>query len=306
MSVSVAIETVTAREDGKGPLADDLAPTMAALARQSVAPDEVVIVIDDAVDARAAEEIRRRYPRAKLASSGARSNYFAAKNAGAAAATGDVVALLDADCVPAPDWLELLLARLEPGVGGVAGCTRYSGGSFAARTFSVADFSFVFERETGASTGMNINNIAFRRDLLLEHPFDARIRRNGGCYFLFNTLRAAGVNVVYEPRARTSHGFSGTLPLLKKHFDRGYDGVTVYRLDDSSVLRGTRAFRRFGALALAGITARRIILDWIKMARQRRQIGISAFALPYFCTVVVLTRFLELIGGMTAIARRSA
>ena len=119
-------------------------------------------------------------------------------------------------------------------------------------------------------------------------------------------LRAAGVRVAYEPRARTEHGFPGALRQLKKHFDRGYDGVTVYRLDDGGVLRGTRAFRRFGALALAGITARRVVLDWVRMARQRRQIGIAALTLPYFCAVVVATRTLELLGGMTAIARRRA
>ena len=38
------------------------------------------------------------------------------------------------------------------------------------------------------------------------------------------------------------------------------------------------------------------------MARRRRQIGISALALPYFCAVVVGTRMLELAGGFVAIA----
>ena len=303
MSVSVVVETVNARETPKRSLADDLAPTMEGLVRQSVAPDEILIVIDDAVSASDAGEVRRRYSYAKFATSGKQSNYFAAKNAGAAAAVGEIVALLDSDCVPAPDWLERLLSRFEPGVEGVAGCTRYSGRSLAARTLSVPDFSFVFEQENGASTGMNLNNVAFRRGILLQRPLDARIRRNGGCYFLFNQLRAAGVRVVYEPRARTTHGFAGALRQLKKHFDRGYEGVTVYRLDDRGVLRGTRAFRRFGALALAGITARRVFIDWIRMARQRRQIGIAAIMLPYFCAVVVATRTLQLIGGITAIAR---
>jgi glycosyltransferase involved in cell wall biosynthesis len=302
MSVSVVIETVTAREDTKRPVADELGPTMEALARQTVAPDEVLIVVDDGVDA---DELRRRYPHAKLVRC-EQSNYFAAKNAGAAAAAGDVVAMLDSDCVPAPDWLELLLARLEPGVGAVAGRTRYTGGSLAARTFSVPDFSFVLEQESGASTGMNINNVVFRRELLLRYPFDARIRRNGGCYFLFNQLRAAGTRMLYEPRARTAHGYSSASTLIRKHLDRGYDGVTVYRLDDGGVLRGTRAFRRFGALALVGITARRVAVDWMRLVRQRRQIGIPALALPYFWAVVVVTRSLELAGGLRACARSNA
>ena len=153
MSVSVVVETITTREDSKGALADDLRGTLEALAKQTVAPDEVIIVLDDHIEHGAADEVRRRYPYAKFAAS-KQSNYFAAKNAGAAIAAGDIVALLDGDCVPAPDWLELLLARLTPGVSGVAGHTRYSGGSLAARTLSVPDFSFVFEKESGASTGM--------------------------------------------------------------------------------------------------------------------------------------------------------
>jgi glycosyltransferase involved in cell wall biosynthesis len=301
MSVSVVVETVNAREDAKGSLADDLRGTLEALAKQSVAPDEVIIVLDDDVEPSAADEVRRRYPYAKFAAS-KQSNYFDAKNAGAAMATGDIVALLDSDCQPAPDWLELLLARFTPGVDGVAGRTRYVGRSLAARTFSVPDFAFVLEQEGGTSTGMNINNVAFRREVLLNHPFDARIRRHGGCYFLFNQLRAAGIRSVYEPRARTEHGHGGGLALLKRHYHRGYDAVTVYRLDDDCVLRGTRFFRRLGPIALVGITARRVVMDWIRMARRRRQIGISALALPYFCAVVVGTRLLELAGGFVAIA----
>jgi glycosyltransferase involved in cell wall biosynthesis len=301
MSVSVVVETITAREDSKGALADDLRGALEALAKQTVAPDEVIIVLDDDVERSAADEVRRRYPYAKFAAS-KQSNYFDAKNAGAAIATGEFVALLDSDCQPAPDWLELLLARFTSGVDGVAGYTRYVGRSLIARTLSVPDFAHVVEQETGTASGMNLNNVAFRREVFLRHPLDARIRRNGGCYFLFNQLRAAGGRVVYEPRARTFHGYAGGLTLLRKHFDRGYDGVGVYRLDEQCVLRGTRLFRRLGPIALVGITGRRVVMDWIRMARKRREIGISALALPYFCAVVVGTRMLELAGGFVAIA----
>jgi glycosyltransferase involved in cell wall biosynthesis len=303
MTVTVVVETVTVREDtSTGSLADGLRATLAGLARQTLAPDEIIIVIDDLVDEGAAEELRRRYPYAKLATSASQSNYFAAKNAGVAAASGSIVAMLDGDCQPAPDWLELLVARLIPGVDGVAGRTRYIGGSLAARTFSIPDFAYVLEQEAGTATGMNINNVAFRREVLLQHPFDPRIRRNGGCYLLFNQLRAAGACVVYERRARTAHGHLGAFALLKKHFDRGYDGVTVYRLDEQGVLRGSRIFRRLGGIALVGIVGRRIVLDWIRLTRQRRQIGIPLIALPYYGAVTVATRLLELAGGFVAIA----
>ena len=128
------------------------------------------------------------------------------------------------------------------------------------------------------------------------------IRRNGGCYFLYYQLRAAGARIVYEPRAVVNHGTGDVqgLNFFRKHFDRGYDGVSVYRLDSGAVLRGTRFFGRFGAFALPAITVRRVVLDWIRLMRHRRQIGVSLPTLPYFGAVIAGTRLIELAGGISA------
>ncbi|MBV9068140.1 MAG: glycosyltransferase [Acidobacteria bacterium] len=301
VTLSVVVETINAREEPNGSLADDLRATFDGLAQQTVAPDEVIIVIDDLVDPAAADELRHRYPYAKLTTSG-RSNYFAAKNAGAEAASGEIVAMLDSDCVPAADWIEMLLARFSPGVDGVAGRSRYPTGSLLARTFSVPDLGYVVERNDGTASIMNLSNVAFRRDVLLQHPLDSRIRRHGGGYFLLHQLRAAGARIVYEARARVWHGFPGGVGIITKHFIRGHDGVGIFRLDHHCILRGTRVFRRFGAIALVGITGRRIVLDWLLLTRQYRQIGIPAFSVPYWCAITVGTRLIELVGGLVAIA----
>lgn len=308
--VSVVIETITTRHDcPAGSLADGLTGTLDGLDRQTYPQGliERIVVLDREVTESDAGELCRRYPSVKFVSSPA-SNYFAAKNAGAAAAAGDIVALIDGDCEPAADWLERLLAPFDPQVVAVAGRTRYTGASLAARTFSVPDFANVLADEKGLASGILINNVAFRREVFLAHPLDARIRRNGGCFLLFHQLRAAGARILYEPRAVVAHGPDyGGLGFLRKHFDRGYDGVTVYRLDDDGVLRGTRLFRRLGAPALVAIVGRRIVFDWLRMLRHRRQIGIPFIALPYFGAVAVATRLIELAGGLTAtVASRSA
>lgn len=303
--VSVVVETITTRHDvGAGSLADGLAATLGGLDAQTYPQEliERVVVLDREVAAAEAAEIRRRHPSVRLVSSLA-SNYFAAKNAGAAAAAGEVVALLDGDCEPAPDWLELLLSRLAPGVAAVAGRTRYGGGSWHARTFSVPHFAYVLEEGDGAASGFNINNLAFPRAVLRAHPFDERIRRDGGCYLLFHQLRAEGARVLYEPRASVAHELDiRGLGFLRKHFNRGYDGATVYRFDDRAVLRGTRLFRRLGPAALVPITARRILVDWRRVWRHRRQIGVPLFALPFYGALTVVTRLVELAGGLTAAA----
>jgi glycosyltransferase involved in cell wall biosynthesis len=305
LSISVIIETITRDDYAPGAVADDLQGSIEAVRRQTYPREliETIVVVDQMFDQRGAEEILRRHPSVKLVHT-PEHNYFAAKNAGAQAASGSLVVLLDGDCEPAADWLEMLASRFEPGVDAVAGRTRYTGNSLGARTFSVSDFSNVVGDETGAASGFNLNNVAFRREVLLAHPLDTRIRRNGGCYLLYHQLRAGGARILYEPRATVRHGLDiRGFGFVKKHFERGFDGVGVYRVDDGAVLRGTRLFRRFGVLALVALTCRRVVFDWLRLLRDRRQIGVSLSTLPYFALVSLMVRLIELTGGVTALAR---
>jgi glycosyltransferase involved in cell wall biosynthesis len=303
--ISVVIETITARLDcSSGRLAEDLAGTLRALDSQTYPREsiETILVIDGEVSAADRDTLKRLHPRLRILASSA-SNYFDAKNAGAAAAAGDYVALLDGDCEPAPDWLEMLMRAFRPEAAAVAGRTRYAGATWAERVLSIPDFAYVHDEGDGRASGFNINNVLFRRDVLLSHPFDPRIARNGGCYFLFHELKAAGALILYEPAAIVRHGNDiAGLGFARKHFDRGFDGVTVYRLDERRVLRGTRLFRRLGPIALVGFVGRRILLDWQRLFRHRRQIGIAAATLPFYWCLAAFLRLIELCGALTAAA----
>jgi glycosyltransferase involved in cell wall biosynthesis len=303
--ISIVIDTITRDDYGRRPLADDLQATLDAVARQTYPRHlfETIVVVDDSSDGES-DEVVRRYPSVSIVRSPQHS-YFAGKNLGARAASGAIVALLDSDCEPVPEWLAMLTAPFaDAGVSAVAGCTRYSGTSFHAWTFAVPDFAIVVGDKSGEASNFHLNNSAFRRETLLTYPLDARIRRDGGCVLLYHELRAAGARIMYAPHARVSHGLDfAQRGLLKKHFNRGFDGVTVYRADERAVLRGTRLFRRFGALALVAFLPRRILLDWLRLIRNYDQMGISPVAIPYFAAVIVATRLIALTGGIAAVFR---
>lgn len=96
------------------------------LMHQTRPPLEVIVVDDASRDGTAAVA---RQSGAKVIVLVRNAGPGVARNAGAAAATGEILAFTDADCVPPPDWLERITAPLAtPGVvaatGGYAGAVR--------------------------------------------------------------------------------------------------------------------------------------------------------------------------------------
>jgi hypothetical protein len=307
--VSVIMETVSALSSADGgSLAERLAEPLAALARQTYPQHLIqpILVIGAEVTEAERREVALRHPGLTLATSAA-GNYFDAKNVGVASARGGIVTFLDGDCIPQADWLEKLVAPLAEGADVVAGYVRYHPRNALARALSVPDFGYIVADEDGGASGFSLGNVAFRREILLANPLDHRLVRNGGggCYNLYHRLKAKGARIVYAPGARVLHGLDWSgLGFIRKHWGRGYDGLEVYRLDSDHVFRGTRWYRRFGILALVALSARRTLVDWHRIVRYRRQIGIGVVGVPFYAMLAMALRGVELGGSIAAHMRK--
>lgn len=109
--------------------AQTLPAALQALAAQDRAPDEVIVVDDGSSDATVA--IAEASPVVTAVLRQAPAGPGAARNRGAAAARGDLLAFTDADCVPEPGWLaaaeaamaghDLLQGAVRPPEGAVLG-----------------------------------------------------------------------------------------------------------------------------------------------------------------------------------------
>jgi len=203
--------------------ADDLRRCLTALERQERRPDQVVVVArgDDDVthsllagarwDGFSVELVRTPGP-----------GQVAALNAGLRAARGDVVAIVDDDTAPWPDWLKRIEAhfRDSPRLGGLGGrdMIMADGGSPVMETSYVGRISWygrwVGQAHRGFGPPREVDllkgcNMSFRREAIAGVWFDRRLKGAGAQWFndaAFSlAVKRAGWQVVYDPAVRVDH-----------------------------------------------------------------------------------------------------
>jgi glycosyltransferase involved in cell wall biosynthesis len=299
-SISVVIETIN---EASGPKLD-LDDVLSALSAQTYAKDKVeIIVVIDRGDHRLIDRVRTRWPDVVVLEID-EPTYFSMKTHGAGAAAGDIIAFLDSDCVPVDGWLERIAARIEAGADVVAGKTRYPERARFARTFNFFNFGYIGSDSNGRANGFLPNNVAFRREVFLEHPFDPRIRRGGAGHLLGNKLKTLGYVLVYEPGQRVVHNCYEVGDELLMRVKSGYDTVNLAEIDVDEAIEESRYLHR-STLSIAAIFLRRVAFDVRATLRNRRDLDITPVQIPYFLLISPLIRGLEMAAALITVLRPS-
>ena len=159
--------------------------------------------------------------------------YYEKKNAGAAAAKGDILVFLDSDVLPEDRWLERLLAPFrQSDAAVVAGATYLEPATLYTR--AVAAFWFFPPRssEEGLVPADTIfgNNIAFRRQVFLQHPYPVLGQYRGQQGVQLRDLRSKGFGIYLQRGARCAHPApSGLAHFFRRAVCEGYDNIVISR-----------------------------------------------------------------------------
>lgn len=160
----------------------------------------------------------------------ARRGSYAARNAGVQHATGELLAFTDADCQPAPDWLEELVRIFEGDghVGAIGGCieVRVSSERRLAELYELVLTPFpqeqFVEREGFAATAnLAVRNSTFR----VVGPFDEGLLSSGDREW-GNRLIAAGYELRYAAECIVVHPARRTIRALVDKRRRIEGGVS--------------------------------------------------------------------------------
>jgi GT2 family glycosyltransferase len=207
---------------------DLLRPCLASVTRHAPAGAEV-LVVDDASPGAAVTEVARDFPGVGVLRLRKRGGFCAAANAGARAAQGSIVELLNDDTEVTAGWAGAALAAFaDPAVAAVAPLVLWGppGGMGPPRIDSAGDRYFVggVAGKRGHGTplraeylrpgpvfGASASSAFYRRDVLLAV---GGFPEEFGAYFedvdLAFRLHWAGYRVHYEPAARVWHRVSAS------------------------------------------------------------------------------------------------
>lgn len=221
---------------------EQLAACIGALDRLRYPVDrlEIVVVDDGSPTPAAVRADRADLPRLRLLRQ-VRSGPATARNTGALAAEGDVVAFVDDDCAPDGDWLRILVAHLHGGrtLAGGRTVNALDRNLFAEASQALVSYLYdYYAAKRPEHRFFTTNNLALLRSDFEElGGFDARFRRAAGEDREF-CVRATsrGFRLSFDERAIVRHHHDLRLrSVWRQHVAYGRAAYTFRQAPDSAL-----------------------------------------------------------------------
>jgi mycofactocin glycosyltransferase len=235
------------------------------LAGQTHADFEVVVV-NSSSERPTRDIVTGAMPGATFVQSPVRLLPHDARAAGIACTGGELIAFLDPDCRPEPDWLELLVRRADEGMHAVAGAVVPAEGAsrFETAAFACKQRVLLPGPSRLIRWAPTASLLVRRSAYIAVGGFPAQLF--AGDVVLGERLTRAGMPTLFEPRARAAHRYEESpRRFLSERLSRGVDYGRV-----RPSLEGWSAPRRAIQVCATPLAALRLVLRTTAAAGQAR------------------------------------
>jgi glycosyltransferase involved in cell wall biosynthesis len=280
----------------------DLRGTLTALAQQDVKEQVEWLLCENRAYANEIPgDFIQILPSLKLVLSEASGSYEL-KNAGVQAASSELVAILDADCVPDTDWLRNALAAMRsvPNASVISGRTVYAATGLTERILALLSRSYVDRGKSGPTRFISNNNSVWRREVYLGQPLPGGLGPFAGRIQSEGILRA-GHLLWFEPSIRVVHDFEGWPMESDIRRNAGY-GTVIARLHDPHMPQAW--LTRLGVAAIPVFVGGKIIDSWRDCLRCATVFGLKRFQIPLALLYAVGVHVMEAPGMWHAFRRK--
>lgn len=291
---SFSLVTVSDYTAGESKGWRDLRKLLSALAAQDQGEAVEFIYVEHPDVARGLpEDLKDVLPRFRMVLDSS-PNSYGLRNAGVRAATTPWVAMLDADCLPGPGWLQAVsrTIRANPSATVISGRTAYPGLGLMERTLALLSRSYVDRGAAGPTGFIAAHQCVFRREAYLRYPlptgagvYSARVQSD-------RMLRRREL-LWFDPSLACIHDFEGWP--MERDIRRNTGHCTVLiRQHDPSLPYGWLV--RLGPAAIPAIVAGKIWLNWMDCFRCAPYYGVGWSQLPLALAVSIWVHVLEVQG----------
>ena len=302
-SASLSIIVVSDYAAGEEKSWEDLRRALRAWQEQEGTPaDEFILVESLRFKGKIPSDLLGLIPNMTILYLDAESSYEL-KNRAVEAATGDWLAVVDADCIPQRSWLEVLRAAIaeHPDVAAVSAKTLYPGRSRMERILGLLSRSYLDPGRRGPTRFISGNAACFRREMYRRHPLPVGIGAFASRIQSEAFLRDHAT-LLFDPELVVVHDFEGWPMERDIRRNHGYSTVITRLRDHRLPYAG---LVRAGVIAIPFIVAGKTLDSVRDCVRCFRHYNVKMYELPLALALTVITHVLEIPGMLAAYRGRS-
>jgi len=220
------------------------------------------------------------------------------KNRAVEAATGDWLAIVDADCIPQRSWLQVLRTAIaeHPDVAAFSAKTVYQGRSLMERVLGLLSRSYIDPGRRGPTRFISGNAACFRREVYRRHPLPVGIGAFASRIQSEAFLRD-NATLLFDPELVVVHDFEGWPMERDIRRNHEYSTVITRLRDDRLPYAG---LVRTGVMAIPLIVVGKTFDSVRDCLRCFRHYNVKVYELPLALALTIVTHIFEIPGMVAA------